>query len=153
MYYKKKINKEELKIEYKKVKKILDNSLGINDFGISLTRIRDLLWKDRLSRLIFIYIAKFEKCFLNDVITIIANKHKIKTEYVYYLRKVSRLAQFGLINIHKLMNQKDDEMLKRYEELNTKCPKSRINYFEFNLNEKNLEILKECLKWEGIIKV
>lgn len=151
MNNKKNLNREELEKEYERIKKILDDALGSDNFGVSLTRIRDLLWRDRLSRLILIYIAKFGKCFLNDVITAIANKHKIKTGYPYYLRKVSKLAQFGLINIHKLMNQKDDDMLERYKELNTKCPKSRINYFEFNLNERNLKILKECMKMEGLI--
>lgn len=146
----KNINIKELEKEYEKIRKSLQSLIRNDDPFISLTTIKNYLWKDRLARLIFICIAIQKKCFINEIISEISEKYKIKAPYKYFTHRTSRLAQFNLIEIHKLYNQKDEEMIKRYDLLNTKCPKTRINYFEFVLNFRNLKLFEYCLELEGL---
>jgi len=148
----KNLNREDLEVEkeYKRIRERLQPIIKSNNPVVSIVKVENYLREDRLARLILIYVASYKKCFINEIIMSIRDRHSIKAPYMYFLHRLSRLAQFNIVKIHKLKYNGDKEMLKRYEYLKTKCPKSKINYFEFVVSQININHLKFCLNLEGI---
>ena len=121
------------------------NLKKINTPLISIKDIKTYLYKRRLARLVFIVIGMKKKCFLNDIYNLIAIIFEVRSYGKDFQRICNKLSEYGLIHIHKLNLIKDKEMLKRYKTLKTKCPVSKIHYYELNnSNHKNIDLLKWC---------
>lgn len=115
---------------------------------ISCRDLERSFYKDRLLRLTIIILGQKQKCFMNDVYEGIFKMFSVASQADNVRLKLYKLCAYNIIQIHRLKLSKDSEMKSRYKEIKTKCPISRINYYEFLLNERNMSLWNYAYRLE-----